>query len=237
MSSPPDLQIVNFAMASTPNNPLVSRALQILLKLWEGKTNTSGMHAQSIVSHVPLMRVPPDVNIPADIRAKMPEGDPEMTDYAIQIQCLGAAERWIDDDWNGPEYTREKCWLYSMVDRAYIPEQMAGWSGQRLFDLLSQRIAEPNSAMETESHKFARQIVEETVTGSWVWKLGNSEDMFGGPTLGLLWRRNEGSDCVEGTYAGWLRWAEVNLRQERPPEKMEVPVFEASMRGKLSDQL
>lgn len=237
MSAPTDLQIVNFAMACTPQNPLVSRTLQILLKLWEGKTNTTGMHAHPLVNHTPIMRVPPNVALPKDVRAQFSPHDTSMTDYAIQIQCFGAAQHWVDgDDWDGPQYTREKCWLYSMVDHAYIPEQMTMWSGQRIFELLSKRVVEPESPEETVDHKLAREIVEKTIANSWVWKLGNSE-VFGGPTLGLLWRRNEGSDCVEGTYAGWLRWAELNLKQTTPPEPIELAEFDATMTGKIDEQV
>lgn len=50
--------------------------------------------------------------------------------------------------------------------------------------------------------------------GSWVLKLvyGFFVRLFGKLMLGMLWRDDEGSDCKEGIYGGWLRWVMVNLK-------------------------
>jgi hypothetical protein len=236
MGDAPDLNIVNFALICTPNNPLVQRAHSILLRLWEGKTNTGGMHKHPLVSHVPLMRVPQEVVIEEEGKEKMVINDAAMTDYAIQIQCMGAAEHWLDeeDGWDGPRYVREKCWLYSMMDRAYVQEQITGWNGQRQWELLRQRLPGPGE-QESGDQELARQMVEKTVGGSWCMKLGHgfSAKLFGGDTVGMLWKKHPGTDCEAGTYAGWLRWAEVNCVRDQLLEPMEIPVFEPTMRGRL----
>ncbi len=125
MGDPPEgLSICNFTLMCTPNNPLVLRAHRILLKLWEGKTSTSGMHSHPVVSQVPLLRVPGEVVVADGVGGKMVINDESMTDYAIQIQAMGAAQRWSDheDGWDGPKYVREKCWLLSMMSHAFVPE-------------------------------------------------------------------------------------------------------------------
>ena len=229
---PGGISIVNFALMCTPNNPLVLRAHKVLLKLWEGKTSTTGMHSHPLVNHVPLMHVPNEVVVADDVGGKMVINDATMTDYAIQIQAMGAAQRWSDreDGWDGPQYVREKCWLLSMMSHAFVPEQLTGWDGKREWDLLCLKLPQSGEE-ENEEQKFARQIVEKTVGESWCLKLGHgfSAKLFGGDTLGMLWRKEIGSDCAAGTYAGWLRWAETNRKQTEPPKALEIPVYEPTM--------
>ncbi|KAF9264009.1 hypothetical protein L218DRAFT_958828 [Marasmius fiardii PR-910] len=238
MSVPPEISIVNFAMMCGPNNPLVSRAHKILLKLWEGKTTTTGMHKHPLVRHVPLMVVPKEILLEDDGGGSTVVNDSVMTDYAIQIQAMGAAQRWLDveDGWDGPKYVREKTWLLSMMENAFMHDQMTGWSGKRQFELLSLKMSD--SKGETEEQRLARELVEKTVGGSWCLKLahGISGKLFG-DTLGMLWKRHVGTDCAEGTCAEWMRWAEVSCKQDKPTKPLEIPVYKPTMIGKLADYL
>jgi hypothetical protein len=236
MGAAPDLSIVNFTLICGPNNPLVRRAHYILLKLWEGKTNTTGTHQHPLVSHVPLLRVGKDVVVEEEGKEKMVINDEAMTDYAIQIQCMGAAQRWYDteDGWDGPTYVREKCFLLSMIDATYIHEQITSWSGKRQHDLFALPLPKPGEK-ESDDQAMARNIVERVVAEAWAIKLGHgfSAKLFGADTLGMLWRKHVGTDCGEGTYAGWLRWAEVNVKQEKGMPRMEIEPFEPTMKGVL----
>lgn len=166
--------------------------------------------------------------------------DHSMTDYAIQIQAMGSAQLWLDPDdgWDGPKYVREKCWLYNMVDKAYVSEQLCGWSGQRAFNLLSQSMPK-DGAQENADQFLARRIVELSVSNSWCLKLmhGFSAQLFGGDTLGILWRKNPGSDAVDGTYAAWMRWAEVNCTQGELLPPLEIPHYEPTRVDRMSEFL
>ncbi|KAJ7248393.1 hypothetical protein C8J57DRAFT_1672910 [Mycena rebaudengoi] len=240
----PFLKITNFAMMCGADNPLVLRAHRILLKIWEGKTITTGMHAHALVSHVPFVRVPTKDNV--DSGSEDQDGldfqadDAAMTDYVIQIQALSAAQHWLDeqDGWDGPKYVREKMWLVNALDGALTIEEMTGWSGQRQLELFSLQIPK-HGEKETADQVLARQVVEKAVGESWCLKLwhGYLAKILGADSLGMLWRKYEGSDNGEGTYAGWLRWAEVNCRQDCPIQRMEVPVYEATRRASLIDYL
>jgi len=236
MGNAPDLSVVNFTLVATQNNPLVRRAHYILLKLWEGKTNTTGTHKHPLVSHVPLLRVAKEVVVKEEGKDNMIINDEAMTDYAIQIQCMGAAQRWYDaeDNWDGPTYVREKCFLLSMIDATYIHEQITSWSGKRQHELFSLQLPKSGEE-ESEDQALARNIVERVVGEAWCIKLGHgfAAKLFGGDTLGMLWRKHDGTDCVEGTYAGWLRWAEVSVRQDKAMAKMEIEAFEPTMKGPL----
>ena len=237
MGDPPDLQIVNFALMCGPDNPLVQRANHILLQLWENKTNTTNMHKHDLVSHVALMRVPAEVMSEVDGQSVVVINDEIMTDYAIQIQCMGSAQGWLDEEggWDGPKYVRENCWLNSMINAAFVQEQMTAWSGQRQHELLKLALPGPGED-ESEDQKEARNIVEKVVAEAWCLKLGHgfSAKVFGADTLGILWRKNEGTDCGDGTYAGWLRWAETNCKQESPLQPMHIPVYQPTKKGRLA---
>ncbi|EDU45442.1 capsule polysaccharide biosynthesis protein [Pyrenophora tritici-repentis] len=226
MWDPPEgISIANFFFMCGADNPLVRRSHHLLLKVWEGRTDTTGAHQHPLVNHVPLIPVPEQmVNKAA------------LTDYAIQIQCMGAAQRWKDDDdsWDGPKYVREHCWLYNMVTSAFSHELATDWSGPRQWELLQQKLPQSGEE-ETKDQALARSIVENTVANTWCLKLGHGflAELFGSDSLGMLWRKREGSDCEDGTYAGWLRWAEVNLKQDHPPKPLDVPVYEPTMKAKF----
>jgi hypothetical protein len=240
MGAYPDIQIVNFWLMCRAGNPLVQRAHRILLKLWEGKTNTTGMHTHPLVSHVPLLRVSNEVVVEEEGKERMVINDAFMTDYAIQIQAIGAAQRWLDeeDGWDGPKYVREKAWLWNMIEGAYVLEITMGWNGPKEFELMKMRM--PAQGEEENSEQaLARQIVEKSIAGSWCLKLGHgfSAKLFGADTIGMLWRKHDGTDCEEGTYAGWLRWAEVYCNQAEPTKRMNLPAYEPTMRASLERML
>ena len=237
MGDPPSLQIVNFALICGPDNPLVQRAHSILLQLWEGKTSTTGMHKHPLVSHVALMQVPAEVVAEEGGQKTVVINDEIMTDYAIQIQCMGAAQGWLDPEreWDGPKYVNEKCWLNSMVTAAFAHEQLTDWNGERQYELLKLIIPQSDQ-IESRDQAYAREIVHKLVAESWCLKLGHgfSAKLFGRDTLGMLWRKHVGSDCEDGTYAGWLRWAETTCRPEKTLEPMKVPLYKPTKTGILT---
>jgi hypothetical protein len=242
MADTPDaISIVNFWMMSTPDNSLVHRAHRIFLKLWEGKTDTTGAHAHPLVSHVPLLRVPDNLTQSGDDKGAMAIDDAAMTDYAVQIQAMGSAQRWLDEGagWDGPSYVRNKCHLLSMIQHAYVNEQLTGWDSAKQHRLFLTPLPSSADGSGTKDQCLARQIIEESVAGSWALKLahGFSARLFGKPTLGMLWRDDEGSDCKEGTYGGWLRWATVNLKQDERLERLKVEEYEPTMTASLEAML
>jgi hypothetical protein len=242
MGDPADgaITIINFNVMTIPDSPLVERAHKIFLKVWEGKTSTKDMCKHPIVQHVPLLAVPAGTAVSEEGKGQMDIDDESMTDYAIHIQVMGAAQRWRDEaaGWDGPAYVRDKCWLYSMVDMAYVNEQITGWVSRRQYELFKTKLPGPGED-ETADQKLAREMVEGCIGRSWCLKLahGFSARLFGAPTLGMLWRDNKGSDCEEGTYGGWLRWAEVNLTHGSVPKPLVIPTLEPTRVASLDSYL
>lgn len=83
---------------------------------------------------------------------------------------------------------------------------MTRWSGARAYYLLSMDVPQAGQT-DNPDQKVARELVEKTVRMSVCLKLmhGFSASIFDGDTLGMLWRKNIGSDAREGTYAAYLR--------------------------------
>lgn len=54
-----------------------------------------------------------------------------------------------------------------------------------------------------------------------------------GDTLGSLWRKHEGLDCVPGTYADWLRHGMVFWNQNEVPARTAYSPVELIKRGSL----
>ncbi|KAF2444912.1 hypothetical protein P171DRAFT_431698 [Karstenula rhodostoma CBS 690.94] len=54
-----------------------------------------------------------------------------------------------------------------------------------------------------------------------------------GDTLGSLWRANDGSDDVPGTYAHWLRYGTIHWCPDKLPQRQEWKVEEPIKRGPL----
>ncbi len=224
MEGAADPSIVNFAIACGPDNPLLARAHLILFKMWEDRTHTAGMHRHPLVSGIPLMRVP--TNTKCNSGGMDAIDDATMTDYAIQIEAMRAAQQSVSpsEGWDGPRYVREQAWLFGMLDGANTPEQLTGWNGNRLFELLSLEMPQRLDERETDDQNLAREIVQRTVAASWCYKLshGFTARLFGGDTVGMLWRKHVGSDNSPGTYAGWLRWAMVSCRQDEIVTPIEL---------------
>lgn len=70
--------LMNYFLCSRRNNPLFARCHLLLLKLWEGKESTEGMHTSPLLKGAPLMGTSFD-----------PEVRRELSDYIIQaLPCL-----------------------------------------------------------------------------------------------------------------------------------------------------
>ena len=80
----------------------------------------------------------------------------------------------------------------------------------------------------------AREIVEACLQRSFGFKLAHGLILrVFGDTLGSLWRKHEGSDDVQGTYAHWLRYGSMYWNQGGIPPVLKFRVTEPFKRGPL----
>ncbi|CZS90920.1 uncharacterized protein RAG0_01791 [Rhynchosporium agropyri] len=229
---PDEYGLTNYFLCCEKNNPLFERAHRLLLKLWEGKTSTEGMHANHLLKGVPLMGGSFAID---DEQGKHDEVETSkmLTDYIIQGQVFSLVMGLVDEEggWNGPEYIRERVYAIDFINGAQLINAHTDWNGQKAFDLLSLPIAGAN---ETEDQVKARDIVNSCLTNSFGFKLAHGMILrVFSETLGSLWRKNPGSDIVPGTYAHLLRYAMVYWCPEKLPEREQFTVAKPIKVGPL----
>ncbi|KAK7954049.1 capsule polysaccharide biosynthesis protein [Apiospora saccharicola] len=211
--------LTNYFLASGRDNPLFLRCHRLLLELWAadgGKTTTDGMRDS------PLLRGPAEVS---DMLA----------DYIIQGQAALLVMGLVDDEdgWDGPRYVHEHVWASEFMESSQLVNQFTAWDGPKAFELMSLPLPREGEA-ESDGQRQAREIVEGCLQRSFVFKLAHGIIIrVRGPTLGSLWRANEGSDDVPGTYAHWLRYGMLHWEQESLPERCGFNLDKPFKRGPL----
>ena len=229
--------IMNYFMASRKENPLFRRCHRLLLKLWEGKTSTEGMHASPLLKGVPLMGG--ENSIDGEEKKSAEEVSQMLTDYIIQGQVMTMVLGLVDeeDEWDGPRYAKEHIYVIEFMVGAQLINEMTAWDGRKAFELMSLKLP-IEGEVESEEQRKAREIVETCLRKSFGFKLAHGLILrVLGETLGSLWRKHEGSDDVPGTYAHCLRFGIAYWCQDEiPPPVRFDKVFEPFKRGALLDE-
>ncbi|KAK8066288.1 hypothetical protein PG997_013035 [Apiospora hydei] len=220
--------LTNYFLASGRDNPLFLRCHQLLLALWAadgGKTTTDGMCNSPLLRGVPKMAR--TLSFEEDGRVYGPDEVSDLlSDYIVQGQAAALVMGLVDDEggWDGPRYVREHVWASDYMEASQLVNELTAWDGPKAFALMSLPLPREGKGEEAESEE-QRQAREILAHGLILRVLG--------PTLGSLWRANEGSDDVPGTYAHWLRYGMLHWRQESLPKRWEFEVVEPFKRGPL----
>ncbi|KAF9872556.1 capsule polysaccharide biosynthesis [Colletotrichum karsti] len=225
---PRDYSLMNYFIGSLPGNAFWQACHDLLLKLWEGRTNTEGTHKHPLLKGLPLM----GETFAEAGRASISE---KLTDYILQGQAITMVMRTIDEErgWNGPKYVTEKIFAPEYMVGSQLINEYTKWNGVQAYGLMSQKIPELGQP-ETDDQKLAREIVENCFSRSFGFKLAHGLIVqVLGPTLGSLWRKHEGSDAVEGTYAHWLRHGMERWNPGHLPEREAYEELEPVKRGSL----
>ncbi|KAL8830935.1 MAG: hypothetical protein Q9170_005509 [Blastenia crenularia] len=233
----PERSLANYFLASGRENPLFQRCHKLLLELWAadgGRDDTEGMHRSPLLRGVSLM------GGSFVIREGEREIGPEevsrmLTDYIIQGQVMTMAMGLVDeeDGWDGPRYVAEHVYAIDFMDGSQLINDITAWDGRKAFQLMSLMLPKDGET-ESDEQRQAREIVERCLQRSFGFKLAHGLILrVFGETLGSLWRKNEGSDNIEGTYAHWLRHGMIYWCQDKIPPKVDREVAEPIKRGPL----
>jgi Capsular polysaccharide synthesis protein len=220
--------ITNYFLGSGRNNPLFERCHRLYLELWNadgGKTSVKGIHNSVLMKGVPLIR---EKFVEAEVSRMM-------SDYLIHGQVMSMVMGVVDDEdnWDGPEYISKHVYAMEFRVGSMLIDIMTKSNGKKAFDLLSLSLPKEGEVEKAEQ-KEARELVEACLQRSFGFKLahGLNSKIFG-DTLGTLWRRHEGSDDVQGTYAHWLRYASTYWSQDVIPPTEEFKMTQPFKRGPL----
>lgn len=138
-----------------------------------------------------------------------------------------------EDGWDGPEYVSKHVWTTDFTVGSQLINEYTAWNGTRAFELMSLPLPQAGES-ETSDQKLAREIVENCLSRSFGFKLATGLILrVMGDTLSSLWRKHEGSDDVEGTYAHWLRHGTLYWCQDKLPPRVRAGVTTPWKRGPL----
>jgi len=138
-----------------------------------------------------------------------------------------------EDDWNGPEYVARHIWTTDYMVGSQLINTYTQWNGPRAFELMSLPLPKDGES-ESVDQKLAREIVENCLSRSFGFKLATGLILrVLGDTLSSLWRKHDGSENVEGTYAHWLRHGTLYWCPDGLPPRDDTGAVEALKRGPL----
>ncbi|KAK3058633.1 hypothetical protein LTR09_000198 [Extremus antarcticus] len=240
MGGPEARALTNYFLCSRRNNPMFERCQRLLLALWDadgGKTSTDGMHASPLLKGIPLLGEGDDSLAFEENGRKFEQQEVSrmLTDYIIQGQSMTMVMGLVDeeDGWDGPKYVAEHVFAIHYMEGSQLINELTAWNGPEAFRLMSLSLPKEGET-ETEDQAKAREIVEECLRRSFGFKLAHGLILrVMGDTLGSLWRKHEGSDVVEGTYADWLRYGTVHWCQDGLPKALQFEAVEPFKVGPL----
>lgn len=229
--------LANYFLASRRDNPFFDRCHKLLLALWaaEGaKVSTEGMHQDPLPKGVPLLKNGAAIK-EADRTIGLEETCRMLSDYIIQGQVISMVMGLVDEDdgWDGPKYVADHVYAIEFMTGAQLINELTTWDGRKAFQLLSLPLPKAGET-ESDEQRQAREIVQACLQRSFAFKLAHGIIIkVLGDTLGSLWRKHEGSDCVPGTYAHWLRHGMVFWNRNEVPARMAYSPVELIKRGSL----
>jgi hypothetical protein len=229
--------LTNYFFACKQGNPLFTRCHRLLLKLWEGRTDTVGLHAHPLLKGIPMQGGTFEIKEEGKPTIGKEEASKMLTDYIIQGQVVTMVMGLVDEaeEWNGPEYVKNHVYGIDFMSGSQLINELTGWNGRAQFELMSRKMPE-QGAKEDDQQKEAREIIQKVLQKSWGFKLAHGMILaVYKETLGSLWRDHEGSDVAPGTYAAWFRHATLHWDQNAVPSKVDFPLVEAWKKGPLLD--
>ncbi|EMD85400.1 hypothetical protein COCC4DRAFT_66421 [Bipolaris maydis ATCC 48331] len=230
--------LTNYFFACKAGNELFARCHRIFLKLWQGRTDTVGLHAHPLLEGVPLQGGSFEIREEGKPTISKEEAGKMLTDYIIQGQVVSMVMGLVDEveGWNGPDYVKNHVYGIDFMSGSQLINELTDWNGRAQFELLSTNMPEKGTK-EDEKQRKAREIIQAVLQNSWGFKLAHGMILaVYKETLGSLWRDNEGSDVSEGTYAALFRHATLYWDQDALPCKVDFPITPPWKRGTLLDE-
>lgn len=220
---PGETSIINTWMMSRKNTELLRRWHNTFLYVWGDKSSCDGLHKHPLLSHLrPLSSlthglITDDNNEPVAKTNKI-------MDYGAQVYCLERLRDLVDkeDGWNGRRCIEEKAFLLPALDEMWYYQPRTNYLGSKQFELLTTRYDAPE-AQRIEAEEFVNDMLTNTLLMKFCH--GLKDTMVS--SLADIWDdpEHDGTDCTPGTFAEYLRWGTLHLRQTRElkPEALTPP--------------
>jgi hypothetical protein len=218
--------IANHFVACRKGDPFIRRWHELMLHLWEGRTEGKGAIFGS-----PLMKFVLDRDPNADSDVRAPLGwdfkDPVVIlEYVGQILAFTRmvfCDKTDEEGFNCTDYWLKHVLTWNVLEEHWAAELLTARIGPhpRIMELLAmRRDADPTAQDYQEAYRLTWRLL----TKSSLMKVTSGRGMTYTPHLGVLWSmaENEGKDCAPGTFAELLRYGSVHFEQTRK----EIAYFE-----------
>ncbi|KAL4874745.1 capsular polysaccharide synthesis protein-domain-containing protein [Aspergillus karnatakaensis] len=209
--------ISNHFIAARKNSALIKRWHELFSYLWKDRTTCRGLLAHPLLQ--PVLEA-----------GQKFHGDEGTDRFGWEHVCApedildygGHILAWqrlcmlhdTEDGFNGAEYFEQKVLLLDVVQESWKAEEIVGWKGQQLFDVLRTRL---DADRESGEWKLAYRAVMTILAESSMQKVYRGKEMLKYPALGTLWDEdgNEERDHESGTFARLMRDGSVHFEQRR----------------------
>lgn len=211
--------IANHFVASRRGDPLILRWHNLMLHIWQGRTEGKG----AIITN-PLLQFLLEKD-PADgAKLREPLGwdfnDPvTILEYVGQIlafQRLCHLDKEDEDGFNCCKYWCNNVLVWDTLPEHWAAEQMAARIGPHPW--IMERLAmRRDENVGSEDWKASYDLTWRLLTKSSLMKVTSGHGLTITPHLGVLWNmpENDGKDFAEGTFAELLRYGSVYFEQTR----------------------
>lgn len=211
--------IFNGFIAARKGNLFVKHWHDIFLAVWQGVSETTGMHAHPLLHHLPGFQPPVEKLEASDLTVTYGQ----FLDYLAHNLCFERLIYLRDPGigWDGPEYNRKSILWYDAMQETYYAQKITAWDGRKQYNLLT---TPRNSSTPDEAFAAAEGFVENVMAHSSTMKLSH-----GLPSakeyLAAIWDtdKNQEVDNAPGTFAEYLRYGSVYLEQTRALNALVIP--------------
>ncbi|KAJ4387225.1 hypothetical protein N0V93_007814 [Gnomoniopsis smithogilvyi] len=217
---PGETSIINTWMMARKNNELVRRWHAMFLHVWGEATHCKGLSKHPLLCHLKPYAAPTDTLIMNDCHEAVSKSRAIM-DYGAQVHCLERLRDLVDadDEWDGRACIDTTTFLLPALKEMWYYQERTEFRGYRQFELLTTSYDAPEP-QRSEAEAFVNDMLANTMTMKFCHGLKDAM----ASSLADLWddTTNSDADNAPGTFAEYLRWGTVHLRQTRDlvPEKL-----------------
>lgn len=218
----------NHFIASRKGDPFIKLWHDLIIHIWEGKTESTGMMAHPLLEFAKdeTFDVVDNGNLTWDWKVE-PAQAMEYIWQVIAWVRLCLTEDATGDGFNGREYWCNNVMTFDTVCEDWPGEMILGFagSGQKMLDLLQMKVDGDEEYKASEQYQLAEELVWTMLTSASLQKITRAKGLTHSPHLGTLWDlpENIGKDRAPGTFAELLRYGSIHFRQTRD----EIAVLDA----------
>lgn len=219
-NNPGDLSVINPWLAARRDCELVKRWHQTFLHVWGSSTECTGLSSHELFRHLKPWAVGSAAHQDMDDAQKRAAAASIM-DYGTQILCIERLLSIVDsqDGWDCRAWMGTKALLFPALKEMWQYQLRTNFLGSKQFELLTTRRDESEIGKREEAEEFVQDLLANSMMmklchGAGIMK-SNLADFWDDP-------KHEGTDYFPDTFAGYLRWGSISLRQTRSLEAVKL---------------